>query len=286
MAPNLRFWILISILFHIIGFVLLTVQFNLFKKEQPQILKVQLISLPKGDAKPVKPKPLEKIKTQASVAPKEAPKNIDTPQKATEAPKVQIKEKVAEKEKPKPKPPVKKEKPKAQEKQQEAKPRPAKLDKTPDKEKAIRSKDPDAKTVAKVDDDFLKALDFLKELEQEELKTDEKPTQKFEPEEDDVLLTLDDLNFADRESLLKIRKTIEKQWILPSGLRNANELSAVIEIRLKEDGHLKSLKVVKSSGKKFFDDSLLRAVRKAVPLPIPPTKYELFRAIELHFTGK
>ena len=259
--------------------------------EPQQPMRVQLVSLPapkKVDDKP-KPKPqptkpkVEQIKTQASAAPKEAPKETKkaVTKKETKAPKVKVAETTKKKKEPKPAP--KKEAPKIEKEEKvEAKRRPPKLDKTPDKKKAIRSEDETAKTVADPDD-FLAALDFVDDLKKNrpEPKAEEKPV---EPEEELELTFAEQLD-ADQH-IAAIQKHIHGNWEIPPGLKGVEELSTLIEIKVDADGSLRSINVTKPSGEPFYDQAAIRAVRKAVPLPMP-TDGRILRKlseIEINFT--
>ncbi|MFZ2620037.1 MAG: TonB family protein, partial [Alphaproteobacteria bacterium] len=171
----------------------------------------------------------------------------------------------------------KKEPPKtvAKKEQEENKKRPPKLDKTPDKTKAIRKKD--AKVVQKADD-FLAALDFVDNIK----KQAERPAVE---QEDSVLEETDELSIGDQAELAKIKKKIEQNWLVPPGLKGMDDLSVVVEVRVGADGTVQDVDVTQSSGQGFFDQSLLRAVRKASPLPIPADNYKMFKIIELSFKG-
>ncbi len=82
-----------------------------------------------------------------------------------------------------------------------------------------------------------------------------------------------------------IKQHIERHWLRPPGISNIEQLKARVKLTLKRDGTIKSLRIVKSSGHQFYDNSILRAVRKAIPLPIPSDKYEKFKLLDLYFSG-
>jgi TonB family protein len=246
-----------------------------------QAMRVQLIQLPQPEEKQVEQRPPkaqpEKVRTQASAAPKEAPKKPNKPKKKpkTDAPTVKVTKKAEEPKvtsKPRPKEPEKV----AEREEETAQRRPPKLDKTPDKTQALRSRDPKAKTVADADD-FLAALDFVDKLK------DKKPAV---PEEESVLEETADLTLADQADLARLKKHIERNWLVPPGIQGMDTLSLLVEIHVSPDGQVTNLKLKQSSGQPFFDNSLLRAVRKSVPFPIPAEKYELFKVIELNFNGE
>ncbi|MDD9912685.1 MAG: TonB family protein [Alphaproteobacteria bacterium] len=295
---NLKDGLFWSAVLHAVALLLLAGVFgSLFPKPEAKVLKVQLVSAAQLASKkaPEKEKPkteapkakLDEIKTQASAAPKEAPKKPakSQPKLKTQAPKVKAPEikKPEPKEKPKPKPKEadKKATQKTENEKEKAKPRPPKLDKTPDKAKALRSQNPKAKTVADADD-FLAALDFVKDLEKSQPK--EKPVEE-QPTETEIESN-DELTLADQSEIAFLQKHIRKYWILPPGVENAENMVASVELTVKQDGSIGRLRILQSSGHPFFDNALLRAIRKAVPLPIPQGKYDVFRELELHFAGK
>jgi len=266
----MTYGIIVSLVLHGLALAFFTFQLKHDRTlEEPKILQVTLVSAPKTSKTPVviekasAPKP-EPIKTQASAAPPEPPKKV-IQQKPIETTTKVVETKKAE---PKPLPKKKVEPPKK---------RPPVLDRTPEKKKVIKSLDPDAKTV-KPPDDFLAALDFV-----DDLKTDAKQA-NVEQTQDETADSNVELSFADQSLIGKLKTHIEEFWLRPPGLR-VEELGAVVEVRLKQDGTISSLKVVESSGQLFYDNSIKRAIRKAQPLPIPIGKYELFKVLELYFKG-
>lgn len=256
--------LLLSLLLHATVVLLLTFHLpGTLQKSGENVVKVQLMTPQKAPKQEhnTAPKPPANIRTQASLAPKEAPKPKPKPAPQTVATKVVTKEKPKEVvEQPKPK-------------EEKAEKRPPKLDKTPDK-KIVQNDDPDAKTVTDPDD-FLKTLDFIDDLatKQEE--------DVAAPEEESAAVSF---NLSDQAEIAKLKTHIEKSWLRPPGL-NVGELGAVVEVRLTPDGMIQSLKLVESSGKVHYDNSLLRAVRKAEPLPIPVNRYDKFKILELYFKG-
>lgn len=63
---------------------------------------------------------------------------------------------------------------------------------------------------------------------------------------------------------------IKSQWALPRGIVQRDNLEAVIEVKITRDGRVSSLGIEKSSGNRYFDDSAIKAVRKASPFPPLP----------------
>lgn len=76
---------------------------------------------------------------------------------------------------------------------------------------------------------------------------------------------------------------IRENWIVPAlGRTDAGNLTVQIRITIEKDGRVTNVKMEKSSGNRFFDDSVLRAIGKASPLPVPPDQ---LRGTEDHYDG-
>jgi TonB family protein len=67
-----------------------------------------------------------------------------------------------------------------------------------------------------------------------------------------------------------VQHKVKDAWTFPGG---SNELSADVEFSIGADGALNSVKIAKSSGDSAFDESVLRAIRRAAPFPPPPDRY-------------
>jgi len=63
---------------------------------------------------------------------------------------------------------------------------------------------------------------------------------------------------------------IKNQWAFPGGILPKGGLEAVVHARIMRDGSLLDIGLEKRSGNAYFDNSALRAVRKANPLPPLP----------------
>ncbi len=72
----------------------------------------------------------------------------------------------------------------------------------------------------------------------------------------------------------EIWRRVKASWILPEEIvaEGAN-LLAVVVVRIAKDGSLLEMKLEKSSKNKVFDQSCLRAVKKAAPFPPLPKDY-------------
>ena len=258
---------LLSLLFHfslILAFAIKLPDFIL-PEEKVTFIDVKLVASPDA-AKTAKPKEVTPVKTQQSSAPPAPPKPKAKPQEApksgaklvqkTESP---VKQKVEEK------------KDSAEKEASKSDSRPEKLDKTKNKKNIIAEK---GKPNKKQDEQFLAALDFIDDLEGKEsaLAVDEEATET----------TVYDGMQSD---IANLKTHIEKNWYRTPGIANLSELAVIVRVHVGRDGSISRLEVVQGSGKTFFDNSLLRAVRKSVPLPIPADRYDVFKTIELRFNG-
>ena len=76
---------------------------------------------------------------------------------------------------------------------------------------------------------------------------------------------------------------IYESWVLlvpGEGRTGGGSLVAQIRIKIEKDGKVTNIDMEKSSGNRFFDESVLRAIGKASPLPVPPDK---LRGTEDHY---
>jgi TolA protein len=63
---------------------------------------------------------------------------------------------------------------------------------------------------------------------------------------------------------------IKSQWALPRGILQSDNLEAIIDVKILRDGTVSRLEIEKSSGNRYFDQSAVKAVRKASPFPALP----------------
>jgi TonB family protein len=68
----------------------------------------------------------------------------------------------------------------------------------------------------------------------------------------------------------EIWRRIKLQWALPGGMMPKNALESVISITILRSGTVTETKFEKSSGNRYFDDSVMKAIQKASPLPPLP----------------
>jgi len=67
-----------------------------------------------------------------------------------------------------------------------------------------------------------------------------------------------------------VQEQIKKAWTFTGG---SNDLTAMVNFAIGPDGTLTALKIGASSNNPSFDDSVLRAIRRAAPFPPPPEKF-------------
>lgn len=83
----------------------------------------------------------------------------------------------------------------------------------------------------------------------------------------------EELALARRLYYTEVWAAIKRQWVLPKSLLNAQDLEAVVVIVVRRDGKIEKMQFEKRSGNQLFDDSVLRAIQKADPLPKFPDIY-------------
>ena len=67
-----------------------------------------------------------------------------------------------------------------------------------------------------------------------------------------------------------VQQKVKDAWTFPGG---SNDLSADVEFSIGADGSLNGVKIAKSSGDTAFDQSVMRAIKRAAPFPPPPDRY-------------
>ena len=71
-----------------------------------------------------------------------------------------------------------------------------------------------------------------------------------------------------------VRKKVHIAWVLPDGLTDERNLITIVAIKIRRDGTLADTRVEEGSGNRRYDDTVLRAIAKAAPLPALPEEYE------------
>jgi len=67
-----------------------------------------------------------------------------------------------------------------------------------------------------------------------------------------------------------VQDQIKKSWTFTGG---SNDLTATVDFAIGPDGALTAVKIGTSSNDAAFDDSVIRAIRRAAPFPAPPEKF-------------
>ncbi|MGD0671172.1 MAG: TonB family protein [Candidatus Binatus sp.] len=67
-----------------------------------------------------------------------------------------------------------------------------------------------------------------------------------------------------------VQEQIKKSWTFTGG---SNDLTATVDFAIGPDGALSAVKIGTSSNDSAFDDSVIRAIRRAAPFPAPPEKF-------------
>jgi colicin import membrane protein len=68
---------------------------------------------------------------------------------------------------------------------------------------------------------------------------------------------------------------IRNVWVLPEeALGGKKNLETIIAIRIARDGQIEDIQFEKKSGNPYLDESALRAIKKANPLPPLPSDIE------------
>jgi TonB family protein len=82
----------------------------------------------------------------------------------------------------------------------------------------------------------------------------------------------------------RIRLQIIDAWILPMPHEEARKLQATALLTVSREGEVAHLKLLQPSGNALFDESLLRAIKHAAPLPPLPEDYQgAFLEVEMRF---
>jgi len=79
-----------------------------------------------------------------------------------------------------------------------------------------------------------------------------------------------------------VEDKIKKAWSFMGG---SPDLTATVDFSIGPDGTLSWARLATGSKDAAFDDSVLRAIKRAAPFPAPPEKYrtEFMRGIEAQF---
>ena len=79
----------------------------------------------------------------------------------------------------------------------------------------------------------------------------------------------------------QLDERIRSNWTVPAlAGKEKEDLIVQLRITIEKDGQVSTVRMEKTSGNPYFDDSVLRAIKKASPLPVPP---EELRGGEDHY---
>lgn len=82
-----------------------------------------------------------------------------------------------------------------------------------------------------------------------------------------------------------VKKRISNRWSIPPGLRDRDDLEVTVRVALTPEGELeRPPEVVRSNGPGYFNGSVVRAVKKAAPFPMPEGPTRAFQALKLRFS--
>jgi colicin import membrane protein len=79
-----------------------------------------------------------------------------------------------------------------------------------------------------------------------------------------------DVNARMRAYYAMIWSRIKGKWALPQGILPGELLETVIDVTILRSGAVTEMKFEKQSGNRYFDESALKAIRKASPFPPLP----------------
>ncbi|MBN1382469.1 MAG: TonB C-terminal domain-containing protein [Deltaproteobacteria bacterium] len=78
----------------------------------------------------------------------------------------------------------------------------------------------------------------------------------------------------------EIWSRIKSQWVFPQSISPKDDLHAIVDVKVLSSGTVTELRFEERSGNRYFDDSVLKAIRKASPFPPFPSEFGE-RSIEL-----
>jgi TonB family protein len=79
-----------------------------------------------------------------------------------------------------------------------------------------------------------------------------------------------DINAKMRTYYAMIWSRIKEKWALPQGILPGEQLETVIDVTILRSGAVMEMNFEKRSGNRYFDESALKAIRKAIPFPPLP----------------
>jgi TonB family protein len=81
-------------------------------------------------------------------------------------------------------------------------------------------------------------------------------------------LSRDMMNLMEKKYYNMIWKKIKDSWILPSGVSEKNkDLITIVVIKIEKNGSVSDIDIEESSKSPYYDQSVIRAIKKAEPFP-------------------
>ena len=71
----------------------------------------------------------------------------------------------------------------------------------------------------------------------------------------------------------QIRARVKGQWAVPAAIIPKRDIKAIIAVQITRSGAIANISFEKRSGNRYFDESAMKAVRKASPFPPFPEGY-------------
>jgi len=249
---------------------------------------------------PSRPQPAPEVK-EPPVAKKEEPKVAPPPQvKEKEAVKLPDKEKPVEKPPPKPeaeKAKVEEKKPEA--KKPEVKPQPQQATTKPEEKKPEPTKaEPSSPSTEERDKQIASAIERIKGKMQNKEKDSPvtQPSSSPSPVNGSGPTTLGGAPGQGGGGIVRglefimyteqVKRRVKESWIVTE---KKPGLTATVRFGVQPDGEVFAIELVKRSGDHAFDESVVRAVNKANPLPPPPQTYQqefATQKVEVTFGGE
>jgi colicin import membrane protein len=84
-----------------------------------------------------------------------------------------------------------------------------------------------------------------------------------------------------------VREKVQSAWIVPLPPEEIRKLQAIVLLSVSREGQVTRLQIPQPSGNPLFDESLLRAIKQASPLPPLPEDYQgASLELEMRFSQK
>lgn len=224
---------LISICIHLVGILGGEVLLRWRRPDRKQVIyPIRLIEIAESSPKvPARPQKIEIKEPEKEI--KKTPKIV----------KKRV-EKKAEPKEPKTGIPIKKK---------------AKVKKAPKKEKVEPKK-----VVTK--EEIKKVKQAIEQIRIKKLNEEKQAKQEQAP-----IISKDFIDRLKQDYASLVDRQIKENWSIPKTfLKDMGELEAIVVLKIKPNGELAEAKLEKRSGFHPFDESTIRAIKKAAPFPPPP----------------